>query len=129
MPNGDAGCVPNIFKLARMLEIGQRQPCCKKVGNRFLVTIVGQLVKTLPPPKKVSRYNTVSNLSNYCCSPTQKFANVLCPICCDCTSGSRYFIRKGILNKYLGIFVDYTFLHEKTCARKFGLKQKKLFYS
>ena len=120
---GMQGAFPIFSNWQECWKFGQRQLCCKKVGNRFLVTIVGQLVKS------VSRYNTVSNLSNYCCSPTQKFANVLCPICCDCTSGSRYFIRKGILNKYLGTFVDYTFLHEKTCARKFGLKQKKLFYS
>jgi len=46
-----ASCTPNIFKFASKLV--KRQLCCKRVGDSifcdlFLVTIVGQLVKTLP---------------------------------------------------------------------------------
>ena len=54
VPNGGVGRrrTPNVFKFARKLV--RRQPCCKRVGNSifcdfFLVTIVGEFVKTPPP--------------------------------------------------------------------------------
>ena len=32
-----------------------------------------------------------------------------------------------VLDKYLGIYVDYTYFHEKWCTRKSGLKQRRYF--
>ena len=50
---GGGAAHPNILKVARKLV--KTQPCCKRVGNSIccdfiLVAIVGELVKTPPPP-------------------------------------------------------------------------------
>ena len=129
VPTGGVGCVafPVLPNLKEFWKVSQRQPCCKNVGNSCFSNNSWSNAQNAPTQKKVSRHTTISNLSNGCCSPTHKFANVLFPIACDCRSGLRYFIRKGILNKYFEILVDYTFLHEKTCTRRFRLKQKSYF--
>ena len=117
MPTGGCGvrCVPRSFKFAGMFESWSKATMLLESWQQFCRKNSWSIAQNAPQ-KKVSRHTTISNLSNGCCSPTQKFANVLFPIACDCRSGLRYFIRKGILNKYFEILVDYTFLHEKTCT-------------
>ena len=114
---GGVECVafPHSFKFAGMFESWSKATMLQESWQQFCRKNNWSIAQNTPPPKKVSRHTTVSklvvvaqprNLLMFC----SLFA-VIARVNFDIFEDTR------MLDKYLGIFVDYTFLHERMCTK------------